>query len=535
MSPAPRWSRPPVAAWLLLGLALVAHLLMDLHVLLEDDTPAVADRAGYVAHAVRIQARLGLGPDGAASQGAEEPWTPTFRPPLAPALGALALTLLGTHEHTPAAVGMLALVLCAVATLLLGRWLAGPGPALVAALLLLAMPIVVGHSRVLMTDLLLTALTATSTLLLWRAAAHRGSPRRGLALWLGLGLAWGAGLLTKITFPLFVAGPLLLELILGWRRARRRTLSGACLAAGVAALLALPYYGPNLPGILDFYQRTGHISLTMEGMYALSWRSLISHFGALPDVQAGRVLAALGAAALILLAVRRPPGTLRVVVALATPWLLFVPIPLRTARNTMPALPFLALALALAAASLPRQRARRAALLALGLLAPLQFAALHYLPGAGWWFPVLRPPPGAPTHLLLDRAVDHGILRPASVDWWARELTRPIRLRAEGPTRVGLDLAERWLGEDLVQAWALRSARLRLVTLERPRTPKARAEALEQARDLDYLVRVRRPGAAGGSLVESLIRGLGFGLLARRSLPEGGMAELYGRSAGRGR
>ena len=121
---------------------------------------------------------------------------------------------------------------------------------LLTILLVAAMPLLVGLYHNVFQDFLLTTLATVAILLLLSSERFQ---RRWLCA--GLGLAMGLGTLTKVTFPIFVVGPLLVvatQIVLSRRRAGRPDSTDAgpslrelatnlAVAAGVFLVIVLPW------------------------------------------------------------------------------------------------------------------------------------------------------------------------------------------------------------------------------------------------------------------------------------------------------
>jgi 4-amino-4-deoxy-L-arabinose transferase-like glycosyltransferase len=135
---------------------------------------------------------------------------------------------------------------------------------LLTIVLVATMPLMVGLLHNALQDFLLVTLATLSLLLLLES---EGLQRRWTT-W-AMALTMGLGTLTKVTFPLFVAGPLLVVVagvvasLLSARRAGEpRRPDGRTLAInlGGAALVylvvALAWYGPNFSATLDYVRST---------------------------------------------------------------------------------------------------------------------------------------------------------------------------------------------------------------------------------------------------------------------------------------
>ena len=132
---------------------------------------------------------------------------------------------------------------------------------LLAILLVASMPLMVGLYHDVLQDFLLVTLTAVSILLL--LLTEQFDNRR---VSLMLGLAMGLGTLTKVTFPIFLAGPVLVVLaqtILPMLKAGpyqatrpRRILENIFGAVAVYLLVALPWYLPHFTATLEYIRST---------------------------------------------------------------------------------------------------------------------------------------------------------------------------------------------------------------------------------------------------------------------------------------
>lgn len=135
---------------------------------------------------------------------------------------------------------------------------------LLTIVLVATMPLMVGLFHNVLQDFMLVTLATLSLLLLLKS---EGFQRRWMT-W-GMALAMGLGTLTKVTFPAFVAGPLLVVaagvLASGLAAQRGRTdtkFDGRQLAinlgggALVYLLVAFAWYGPHLSATIDYVRST---------------------------------------------------------------------------------------------------------------------------------------------------------------------------------------------------------------------------------------------------------------------------------------
>lgn len=237
-------------------------------------------------------------------------------------------------------------------------WPAHPRRDSIAALsaaLTALIPLLYGLSRVFLVESLLTALVAAAV---WRVAAAGKAGRREAA---GLGVLLGLGLLAKVLFPLYLAGPV-------WLR-RRTLLPHLKTALLVAVPLAATWYAFNLPYVLGFAWSAGFGKIAADysgssgGVAArmLSFASVLLG-GALSWPLTGAMALCIGGAA-----ARRKPlddGS-RLALAWAAPLALLALGVNREIRFAAPALPALALLAARAAMAFDSRRTRAAAAAAL--------------------------------------------------------------------------------------------------------------------------------------------------------------------------
>ncbi len=133
-----------------------------------------------------------------------------------------------------------------------------------AMLLAAGTPIIVGLSHFVLQDFLLVTFATASVLLLWKS---EGFQRRGMAI--GMAVTMGLGTLTKVTFPIFMVGPLAVIVVqvlvglvsdradlVGLRVDRRRLAWNLGLALVVFLIIVFAWYGPNFSPTLEYVRST---------------------------------------------------------------------------------------------------------------------------------------------------------------------------------------------------------------------------------------------------------------------------------------
>jgi hypothetical protein len=382
--------RPAVALTALLaGLAVVMSVWLSI-----DRRPPEWDHANHLERAVLCQRSLTEPPREALQEIIAES---SFYPPIvtcaAGLLGFALPPLAAAH-----AVMWAALVLGALAIFGLGRRLLDPAAGLLAAFLFATAPFVVFSLTNFQLDLPLAAIVALALYALARTEA--------LSDWrwsLGLGAVIGLGMLTKPPFAAYLSGPLLWA---AWQAARapdrRARLARLLAALGVAALIALPWYGPRLVGLpmqivnRSFKQaaESGHAPALTSGALLFYPRWIVPQLGLLAT------LLLLGG----VVALARHERARGLVWAALAPTLIFFLIQNKNLRYTLPLLPAAALAAAAAAAALG-PRARRALSWACVVMGVLQVGSAAFAtPSPTALAPVVpllafsRPPDGRDWH-----------------------------------------------------------------------------------------------------------------------------------------
>jgi hypothetical protein len=204
-----------------------------------DRRPPEWDHANHLERALRCRDNLAGGRLQAVLEES------AFYPPLALCAAGVLYFVFPVAAMTAQAV-MLAFLAIAIAALFdLGRQLWDEASGVLVAFFFATAPFVVFSLMNFQLDLPLAAMVAVT---LWGLRRTDGF-RRGAAC-VGLGVVLGLGMLTKPTFPVYVAAPLLWTIAEGWRRSdRRRRLAWLGVALCIAAILALPWYGPRLIGM----------------------------------------------------------------------------------------------------------------------------------------------------------------------------------------------------------------------------------------------------------------------------------------------
>lgn len=271
---------------------------------------------------------------------------------------------------------------------------------LLTILLVATMPLLVGLYHNVFQDFLLATLATVAILLLLLSDRFQ---RRWLCA--GLGLAIGLGTLTKVTFPIFVVGPLLVvaaQIALSWRERGQRgstdtrpnlreLATNLALAGGVFLVVVLPWYLPNFSATREYAQSTtsGPLSIGAGPKHPLTFEAITSFTANLVNSDVSWIVGLVGLIAIALnlpalrALFRRPANVDRLLkLALLLSWLLIPYLFLVTAHNQdvrlmAAAMPAVAVIVAGAIAAVRSQRVR-AALVAVAVIA-LGYQTLNHV------------------------------------------------------------------------------------------------------------------------------------------------------------
>jgi 4-amino-4-deoxy-L-arabinose transferase-like glycosyltransferase len=300
--------------------------------------------------------------------------------------------LFGTRYHTAILVNFLFIAIANLYLFLLGRRLFSAGVGLAAVIFYQTMPLVFGLSRVFMADYGLSALVIVWMYCL--AASERLTCGRANFL---LGVILGFGLLMKVLFPVYIAGPFLVALLSRRRGAPRpapdaapapyslaafwRACAGRPLAAIAipGAAVASTWYGFHLASILRYAWQAGYgeIGEQYGGANLKHWMILVINQGIGFYYAAGLLI--LGPAALAVSRMRWKwkEHTWMLLTWLALPLCAIAAGSNREIRFVIPLLPVPAILLAVSAFELGRRPLIQAVLVLLLSIFPLRlYAAL---------------------------------------------------------------------------------------------------------------------------------------------------------------
>jgi hypothetical protein len=149
------------------------------------------------------------------------------------------------------------------------RELAGPWPALVAVMISSTMPLTIGLSRQFLVEYGLMTLVTGWLFFQWRSDYFRSLSHKII-----LGIILGLGLLMKASFPLFIAGPVMLGLYRRWQEEKfilKKWVYDFALIGLIGAAIASIWYLPNALRVAKFAFSAGFGSLATDYSFGIPW------------------------------------------------------------------------------------------------------------------------------------------------------------------------------------------------------------------------------------------------------------------------
>ncbi len=360
--------------WALLMLFTLAMLLVGRSYYIANKRPPTFDDAWYLDTSFHFYEQLTRG----SVVDFVKAYAGSFRTkaPLASVLPLPFYLLLGERYQSAMLVNMTFIVISSVYLFLLGRRWFSPAAGLAAAVFYQTMPLAYGLSRVFMPDYGLAALVVVWVYYL---ESSEGFSRGKMSFLLGVIL--GLGLLMKVLFPAYIAGPLLYVL---WKR--RPGASALITIALPALLLASTWYAFHLRDVFLYAWQAGYgeIGEQYGSTVAGGWLVTLINQG-ISAYYAGALLL-LGVAALAAAGGKFEWSESASILA---GWLVVPLLMIGTGRNreirfVLPVLPAFALLLAAAISRVVRRPIAQIAATAALAVFPLRlFAALSYPPALG--------------------------------------------------------------------------------------------------------------------------------------------------------
>ncbi len=321
------------AAWLVIAVSVAVWLAIDTR-------PPEWDHANHLERAVACARDLAAGDWRTILERS------SFYPPVVPCAAGLLYRVLATDVAAAQIVMLLFLAAGMAATYALGKALADGTAGVAAAWIFGTAPFVIFSTLRFQLDLPLATMVAVALATLTRTD---GFTRVGASLLSGV--VFGVGMLTKPPFAAYLLPPVVWLLV---RERTRRALGHAVLAGLVAAAVSLPWYGPRFIGLPRQIALRAVTHAAEEGKPPTLSAAALAFYPTWLPVQLGVLATLLLVAGIVITLRRRDP---LIAVAFLAPFALFVLLPNKDLRYTLPGLPAAAALAGLAVAALgPRLR-----------------------------------------------------------------------------------------------------------------------------------------------------------------------------------
>jgi 4-amino-4-deoxy-L-arabinose transferase-like glycosyltransferase len=292
-----------------------------------DTRPPFWDMAYHQSSALRIY-------DAFATTGIGAVWSlpylTGFYPPFYQSTVAVFYAMFGRTNDAAQMANLPAIAILLIATYGLGRTLLSPMAAALAAAIVNFYPILLWLSRETIIDYWLTGMVA---LAMWLMVLTREFSDRGKSA--AFGVVCGLGMLTKHTFPLFIALPFI------WLA--RKNPRNAAVAAGIAVLIASVWYVPAAPQLAEFLKVNTAGGASEGDPARLSFQAFIFYLRALEGYQLFLPLFILFGAGAVLLARNFDRKWIPVILWIAGGWLGLMLFLNKDPRYSAPLLPAVAL------------------------------------------------------------------------------------------------------------------------------------------------------------------------------------------------
>ena len=251
-------------------------------------------------------------------------------PPFYPMFVAAAWSLFGRTVDVAELANLIPVALLLLSTYGIGRFVLSPISAVAAAFLVSCYPILLWLSREMLIDYWLAATVTTAIWFLLRTNSF--DDRR----WsVAFGITAGVGVLTKWTFPFFVALPFLYF--------ARKNRVNAAISAAIAALISAWWYMPAASTLTQFYAMNTAGGRSEGDPGRITWQALLFYIRALEGYQVFAVLFVAFIAGLVLCLRRFDPKWTPILLWIGGGWLGLMLFQNKDPRYSAPLLPAVAL------------------------------------------------------------------------------------------------------------------------------------------------------------------------------------------------
>jgi 4-amino-4-deoxy-L-arabinose transferase-like glycosyltransferase len=289
--------------------------------------------------------------------------------------------VVGTSMQASIAVNILFLFALVLGTFGIARRITqSKAAATLAAMLVAAYPMTISLSRMAMLDFALMGMVALSA---WLLMETQSFSRRGASL--AFGVSCGLGMLTRGSFAIFLAGPVIVEIALAFRskshdesRNLKRAFQNFCLAAAIGLALAGVWYLPDFNRKISFGFSRVLLGANHAQIDFLSHKGVMFYPFTLIDAALSPWLFLPFAIGLPLFLKKSATWRAHLVSWIIFPWLVFSNMPWKLARYMAPALPAFAIITAVGLLSIKNKYIRYSSVLTSAVVAVSIWLAMTF-------------------------------------------------------------------------------------------------------------------------------------------------------------
>lgn len=245
--------------YVLLAILILFHLVNNFIILKIDNIPFVYDLFNNYQHSIQNYAAFTRNPIKVFDLGNTH--LSYHYPPLLYWSSLPLFLLFGINQDVAAMTNMIFFAVLILSTYGIGKMIRDEKTGLLAAFTVSMFPAIFGFSRVYTVDFIQTALIALTVYLLIKTENFRNSKYSIL-----FGLAFGAGMLSKQTFPLYISAPLLI-LILSVKERGKDLWKNLFVSSLIAVIIFAPWYYLNIRNISSYALTNPYFKFMIEDLF----------------------------------------------------------------------------------------------------------------------------------------------------------------------------------------------------------------------------------------------------------------------------
>jgi len=318
--------------------------------------------------------------------------------------------LFGKSQDVSAMTNVVFLAILIFSVYGIGRKIKDEQAGFFAAVLVSTFPAIFGFSRIDFAVIALTSLVAFGIYLLLKT--DNFTNRRYVILF---GIAMGLGLLTKLTYPMYIVGPLFVYIAVNIKKMTRRHFGNLFLSLGIGLFIAFTWFAPNLITGSFFAEARRLMGFIWKRRYVrqigqIDWSFYLRAF----QIQLYRFFTWLSATSILIFIFLKIKKEFKYLLLswLIIPLLFLLIYKWKEVRYTIPVLPVLALVISSAFYSIRPRRLRNLLYVCIIIFGLLQILQLSFSPDLKKQF----------TEKEYSKRREKGLISAYKVDWPVKEV-----------------------------------------------------------------------------------------------------------------